>query len=76
MVREFSEFFSASHLAIELKVPAFSRLRQANPEFFAESGWLLPERRYLKKNSTGHCSGLIFEGYTLEALAEFLIPTK
>lgn len=55
---------------------AFTRLRRVGVKFWAEPGWLFPERRYLEKNSTGYCSGLIFEGYTTEALAECPVPTK
>ena len=35
----------------------------------------VPRKAISQKNFTGHCRGLIFEGCTTKALAEFLVPT-
>ena len=37
---------------------------------------VVPRKAISEKKSTGHCSGLIFEGCTAKALAEYLVPTK
>jgi hypothetical protein len=36
----------------------------------------VPRKAISQKNSTGHCSGVIFEGFTSKVLAEFVVPTK
>jgi hypothetical protein len=35
----------------------------------------VPRKAISQKNSSVHCSGLIFKDYTTKALAEFLVPT-
>jgi hypothetical protein len=48
----------------------FIRLRRAI-SIFGKAGMAVPRKAISQKNSTGQCSGLIFEGCTTKALAEF-----